>query len=143
VQTNWDNWIPIDQEQCLGTVAALPSSVRAACKEMTKLVYGDAGGCEHLCQETSDGRAEVARAAMAKLQPSTMNADSLMTVMSQPPVLNGGTQFTAIMESRSSSYRTLVREHGPSSGNMSAEVLVGTLMQLFKALVRHSPVIVV
>merc|ERR1712232_848494 len=108
-QTNWDKWIPVDREQCKGTIASLPASVRYACHEVAKFLYGDPDGCEVFCQLTSDGRAEKARALMAPLDPASLDGNHIFDVLSTPPILNGGTAFTSIMEPRTNSYKTVVR----------------------------------
>jgi hypothetical protein len=112
-QTNWDNWIPIDSEQCKGTMAALPPRVERACAEFLHLAFGTptAGACDTLCKLTSDGREEAAKAAMNKLVQEQVSDDALLAVLSTPPVYQRDTQITALMHPATGDYTTIVREH--------------------------------
>jgi len=115
-QTNWDNWMPIDREQCTGVEAALPSGVREACTKILKLLYGNTGGCLELCQLTSDGRHERAVALLDQMGQEHVSAENLYGILSDNHVEQGNTQFTALMSPASNSYRTIVREHQQPNG---------------------------
>lgn len=143
IQTNWDNWMPITQEQCRHTLEALPEEVTAACQRLTSLVFGDARGCAVLCNMTSDGRREAGAARMERLGSGRVSADSILQVLSEPPVLAKNTQFTSIMRPADDTYQTLVRErsaagagigfagHGPTSELIAAfQALVDAGSQL-------------
>eukprot|EP01050_Picozoa_sp_SAG11_P018176 SAG11_NODE_2707_length_3064_cov_1.595278_2_plen_89_part_00 len=51
---------------------------------------------------------------MDELDPLLVNSESMMAVMSKPPVLNSGTRFTSIMSAAAASYTTTVRT--PAAG---------------------------
>jgi hypothetical protein len=147
VQTNWDNWIPIDSAECRGTIAALPAWVRYACHEVAKLLYGDSQGCEVFCQLTSDGRAEKARTLMAPIDPDSLDGTHIFEVLSTPPVLSTDTAFTSIMEPLTSNYMTTVRDH-PNGKKITTDTQRGMLSpqkftELFAALLRRTAEIVV
>lgn len=142
-QTNWDYSVPITEEQCLATVAALDPRLEKACHTFTKLVFGDKGGCEELCRLTSDGRRE----AMVKAMEGVRDTDlaKVLEVMSQPPVLQDGTTFTALMTPWNSSYKTIVRELPPTwsakKDRRSNNMLADRVRSLFENLRTLAPLL--
>lgn len=123
-QTNWDKWIPIDSDQCKGTMAALPPKVERACAEFLHLAYGTPsdGPCDVLCQLTSDGREEAATAAMNKLVQADVTDEVLLKVLSTPPVYQRDTQITALMHPATGNYTTIVREHNQQAPGVPSDV---------------------
>jgi len=139
-QTNWDNWIPIDSEQCRGTEEALPEYARTACTKVLKLLYGNTGGCMDLCRLTSDGRHERAVDLLNKMGKDQVSADSLLKILSDPHVEQGNTQFTSLMNPASGAYRTVVREHRAGENvapNPFMQRTRETALQLFKWLIHR------
>merc|ERR1712039_524895 len=120
VQTNWDNWMPITQDECKGTAASLPPFAAQACNVLTKLAFGDPRGCAVLCNMTSDGRREAAVQAMDELTTRHVSFRSIFDVLSKPPVLAKNTQFTTLMRPATDEYRTTVRMHGGHSAQSAS-----------------------
>merc|ERR1712079_348082 len=67
VETNWDNWIPIDEEECRAMVGLLPDVFDKMCASALKFLFGEQDGCSAICDTFSDGRREAAVRAMQKL----------------------------------------------------------------------------
>lgn len=135
-QTNWDNWLPISSAQCKGGMAQLPAYVETACEKVIKLTYGVTGHCDTLCQLTSDGRAEAAKAAMDMLASEDVGDDSIVKVLSTPPVYAGDTQITALMHPATGDYTTIVREHNGQPRKQSPGPAKERLLQeLFHGLI--------
>jgi hypothetical protein len=144
VQTNWDNWMPIDKKQCLGTVAALPQYARDFCRDIAKVVFGDPTGCNAFCGLMSDGRAEAGRAAMAQLKPTEVDFDHIEAIMGKAPVNNGGTIFTSLIDPHTNSYKTVIRQHDADTifkEPYFMELRKAQFLAAFRALLKHIPVI--
>jgi hypothetical protein len=150
-QTNWDPWMPIDEEQCRGTEEAFPSYVRTACTKVLKLLYDNDGGCMDLCRLTSDGRHERAVALLDKMGKDQLSDENLFNILSDPHVEQGNTAFTALIHPASGDYRTVVREHKQGKNTIVhplAEKVRKSALEMFRSLVekvvqqRHQEVVV-
>lgn len=114
VETNWDTWIPVDEEECRAMVGLLPEVLDKMCASALKLLFGEQDGCSAICDTFSDGRREAAVRAMQKLvSQGDVSLDSVLEVLSTPPVLASTTTFTSLMRPATDDYRTTVRAREP------------------------------
>ena len=118
-QTNWDEWLTTSEAECRARISSLPGAEQEACRRALWFRYHynvTSQGCMGICKLYSDGRHEKAVSLLAPLTPEQMTPTQLMRVMSTPPVLNGITQFTAIMSPGAGHYSTILREHHHAEG---------------------------
>lgn len=144
-QTNWDNWIPINKQQCEGTEAALPTWVQQACTKVLKALYGNTGGCMDLCQLTSDGRYERAVELLNQMGKERVSADNMFNILSDDHVEQSITAFTALINPATNSYRTVVRDHRTATHDVENKVFKHTReagSQLLKWLLKRAEVLV-
>jgi len=121
LQTNWDPWIPQTHWGCDGAMVKYSAAEEAACENYIKNWYADLGGCNDLCQLYSDGRSENATKSMGAWASRDADPEHLMSALSLPPVLNGGTRFTSIMSPAVNHYTTLVRAAAVGCGGVSCQ----------------------
>mmetsp|Transcript_130523 Transcript_130523/g.278947 ORF Transcript_130523/g.278947 Transcript_130523/m.278947 type:complete len:458 (-) Transcript_130523:58-1431(-) len=140
VQTNWDTWIPVDEEECRDAVHVFPQKLDDACSRVLRLLFGmDQGGCAAICGKFSDGRRKAAVQGMQKLAVSDISFDSVLEVLSTPPVLDPWTIFTSLMRPATEEYRTTVRAQAPRVAarqrGQSEQGLQIAAIQVFRRLV--------
>lgn len=140
VQTNCDPWVSETADGCRKRMAAMSAEESKACDEYVSLLYGDHNHCVNFCELYSDGRAEAAKASMAALNATDLDAASLaagiFSAISTPPVLSGDTKFSAVMSAAHGEYTTTVRAKPSDRTVPPPQGVVDALRSFVRSLVR-------